>query len=367
MGSTLIYYKKGNREEIEVFRTIVLICSNQLKDERTVQAIFHILQGKKSIQTVQDIFLYKLDMYYHILPTLKNEEFMQTIEQLVQEGLMEQSKIYDQSYTISQQGRETLEVAQLPLIISSLNGKKHANNAGIFEKRLLLFFQVLSNQQRNHQNYIPIIDDYEIMDDVKKIYRLLTEDRNRLAQQLYKEITHVFANIEKTYATIFVDRLTGYGHVGKTMQQIAFENKMSVTDIHITWQAIIHYILDQVHTDLEYFKLLRIFKAHENLPILTASARTTRKHLFHGQSATEIATKRHLKLNTIYDHIVEIALHDATFDLSPYIDTEMTHMVLQQARDLNTYQLKSLKEALGDSYSYFQIRLALARGGTLNE
>lgn len=339
------------------------MCSDRFRNERTDQAIFHIFQGKKSIQTIQDTYLYKLEPYYQILPYVRNTYFTMNVQSLVQDGLMEPSHSFEHSFTITAKGKEVVRNATLPHIVTYLHGKKYSTLSESFEKRLLLFFQVVSNKQMNNRMYVPVIDDYLIMNDIKRILKQISADNQKVAQQLYEELTHIFTELEEPYPTMFIDRLTGYQHYGKSMQQLARDHQMEEIDLHIIWKSIVHYMIEQCRNEKSAFPLLTSFMHTDEENSLTSSAKQTKSHLTQGLTVEQIAHKRRLKLNTIYDHIVEIALQDTMFAIDAFINEEQIETILQLAYALNTYQLRALKASLGDGYSYFQIRLALARGG----
>ncbi len=349
-----------------MFTTIILTCSKQLKDERTDQAIYHILQGKKSIQTIQDIYLYQLDHYYKILPTLDQNLYKRTIQELVDHQLMETSQSYANSYTISHKGIETLQNRTLPPLLSYVNGKKYSMYTNTFEKRLFLFIQVLSNKQSQHNSYVPIVDQYDIMNDIKQLFRKFQKNSHSLANELYDELTTILETIENQYADLFISRLSGFQHYGKSIQQIAREIKQTEVDTLLIIQSITHYILKQIEQNKQQFPLLDALKMQDHLLQITVSANKTKTLVEQGIPLEQISSMRNLKMNTIYDHIVEIALHDDSFALHNFIDDETMTTILRTAHALDTYQLKELKEALGKDYSYFQIRLALARGGAVS-
>ena len=66
-------------------------------------------------------------------------------------------------------------------------------------------------------------------------------------------------------------------------------------------------------------------------------------------------------MNTIYDHIVEIALHDDNFPIEPFVSREKQDEIFKAAEKLKTRKLKLIKEAVGEDIDYFQIRLALTK------
>lgn len=349
-----------------MFKTIILISSDQLKDERTIQAIYHILQGKKSIQTIQDAYLYQLSTYYGILPSLKQSFFNQTIQDLVNDGYLEPSKTYDHSYTITKEGRQVIKKEVFPEILSFLHGRKYGAQGIRFEQRVLLFVQVLSNKQVNNMNYVPVIDDYAVKNDIKQIFRQLQSSSAALSEQFFKECHDLLSPIDHQYALLFVQRFSGYKQYGMSLQQLSQSVRQPEIDILIIYRSIIHYMMRKIRLDASKYPLLSLMYPEDDNTQLTITARQTKSFVDQGYNLEEIATHRNLKLNTIYDHIVEIALIDASFLIDSFIHEEEIATILQTVHSLQTYQLRELKEALGEEYSYFQIRLALARGGTMN-
>jgi len=205
------------------------------------------------------------------------------------------------------------------------------------------------------------------MNDVKRLYRKLQKKNSQsLANQLYNELTTILETIENKYADLFVSRLSGFQHYGKSIQQISREINQTEVDTWLIIQSITHYILKQMEQHKQQFPLLDALKMQDHLLQITISANKTKALVDQGIPLEKISSIRNLKMNTIYDHIVEIALHDDSFALHNFIDDETIATILRTAHALDTYQLKELKEALGSEYSYFQIRLALARGGAVS-
>jgi uncharacterized protein YpbB len=75
-----------------------------------------------------------------------------------------------------------------------------------------------------------------------------------------------------------------------------------------------------------------------------------------------IANLRHLKLSTIEDHLVELALNVEGFSIDSYVDRVLQNKILEVSRIEATKQLKLIREKIGAA-TYFQIRLVLAKYG----
>nr|WP_253286704.1 helix-turn-helix domain-containing protein [Virgibacillus sp. MSJ-26] len=88
---------------------------------------------------------------------------------------------------------------------------------------------------------------------------------------------------------------------------------------------------------------------------------TTYNLLNAGFSPEEIKVRRNLKLNTIYDHIVEISLFDKAFNIDDYVSESVINEIKMAVSNTDSYKLKDIKEKVSDEISFFQIRLVLTR------
>ena len=97
--------------------------------------------------------------------------------------------------------------------------------------------------------------------------------------------------------------------------------------------------------------------------MLTDSANTTAKLYKKGYSIEQICLMRKLKTSTIEDHLVELAMNDSDFSIEPFVSTEEQQQIFEAIEAYETKKLRTLHEIL-PHISYFQLRLALAKGAT---
>ena len=74
-----------------------------------------------------------------------------------------------------------------------------------------------------------------------------------------------------------------------------------------------------------------------------------------------------LKVATIEDHFVEIALREKDFSIEMFMEKEKVDKVIKVIEALQTRKLRVLKQAVGEDISYFEVRLVLARMEGVNE
>lgn len=80
-----------------------------------------------------------------------------------------------------------------------------------------------------------------------------------------------------------------------------------------------------------------------------------------GHDIESIAKMRGMAVSTIEGHLVPYVAK-GTLSASQFVSDEKTQHILEVAKKLNTYKLGEIKNALGDEYTYTEIKFALAAG-----
>ncbi|MGM0874031.1 MAG: helix-turn-helix domain-containing protein [Bacillota bacterium] len=345
------------------FYLVLLSCFNQLKGERSVSAIYHLLNGKKSSQTIQDGKLFNLSHMFSLFPKLSRQQLNDAFETILQEELIEQ--LSEQHYGLTEKGKLVLEenITAKP-IPTELNGWIYGDVGRVFWRRLSLTVQVLSNIAYERNHYLPVTKNQEDLQWIKTFLKQEKFKQTDLINLLYEEIKHILQLQSKRDATIFIQRLTSSQKIGLTFEQIAAKHKEDPIFIYLLFWNVVHSIIQLLQSSKsQYLVLNEMIKDKLHNHVLTASTATTRSYLLQGIGISEIAVIRRLKESTIEDHIVEITLHDKTYLPSSYLSKEDFEQINNAIEVLNTHQLKNVKEYLNHQYSYFQIRLAYAMNG----
>ncbi|KFL44484.1 hypothetical protein CH76_01360 [Lysinibacillus sp. BF-4] len=315
--------------------------------ERTIAAPYHLLKGKKSSQTLEDVALFHLHNFYRILPQLERAVYEQAILQLEQEGVLTISN--DKSYRIE----------PMPLVSYHFNGWRYQGLEAIFFKRLQLTVQTLSQHQAQDMKFAPVVSDTTIQQFTRQFLQQATYQQGELSAKLYQEIV---TTLKQTIMTedqrmLISYRLSGYEQPAQTLRQLALATNHTVLDVQLLLIEALHIWLDTLDTPL----LFALRQGCVSEQALTETAAKTNVLLEQGYTFEQICHYRHLKASTIQDHIVEIARNMASFDVTPYIDSATLQRVHQVVRQMQTKRLKVLHEQTG--LPYFQIRLALTREG----
>lgn len=342
--------------------TIILYCLDQINNERSIYSIFHLLNGKKSSQTIQDAHFFKLDKLFQTFPSLNRDEFNDKIFLCQKLNLVTEAD--DQHYILSNEGKSTLiqQLAEKPLP-PFLNGWKYHSLTSVFWERLSLLVQVCSNLVHHHTEYLPIQRRIEVQYWVKYLLQHLTKNREDIANQLYKELIACFDDKPQLDPAILVIRLTGYKNVGLTSQQAAHVLNLEQNYYQLQFLNQLHFLIDEIHVHPKQYPLLSLIISDLSQPAsFTISTSKTYQWIKKGFGLDEIAKLRNLKRSTVEDHFVEIALIDKTFDITNLVPAEKQQMILAAAKKSTSKQLKSIRELTNDT-SYFEIRLVLAKFG----
>lgn len=335
-----------------IFQQILLKVLSILNNERTVSSAYHLFRGKRSGQTIQDVGMFKLHAYFGILPKLNRKQFDAAVEELSQQGYL----------TVFEDGFYKMNGDYQGEILPFLNGWHYRGNEHLFFSRLALTIETMSYAKNQISYFAPTEKNVEVQQFVRSFLTQHPFKTSTFRKQLLDEIQHTLeeAPISDLQRDIVVARLSGVNIAGITWQQLASRYKMSEMDSIIYYISALHAML---HTIEEKGCPLLLQLAHGTkiTTPLTDSARHTAHLMKEGYSLEQIASMRQLKVNTIEDHIVEIAMNDPSFALHAFITKEDLQTVIEASDTYQTKKLRVLKEVV-PNLSYFQIRLALARG-----
>lgn len=341
-----------------LFQQILLKILLKFQNERTISAAFHLLKGKRSGQTIQDVGLFHMHQYFGLLPKLARGHFDEQIDLLFAKKYIhiEENGIYHMTDIGVKLSSEPLS--------HRFDGWHYRGNEHVFFARLALVVQGLSHQTAGLKSFIPIEKDEEVQRMVREFLRTNQFQQHSLQSKVYLEIEKGLENIpvEELVKTLIVSRLSGFQEPGLTWQQMAFGFHMQEMDIRLMYCSGLQQWVNEILTDAPNYPYLNQLTQGIRIErMLTSSANETAQLYKRGISLEQISSMRKLKLNTIEDHIVELAMNDATFNIESFVNWEDQQMIMTASEDYQTKKLKVLREIM-PHVSYFQLRLALAKG-----
>lgn len=348
-------------------RRLILHVLLKLEGDRTPGAVYHILTGKKSSQSIQDMKWYELTEWYGAFPKLSTEIFQNDISCLQNNQLLLDSagfiKITDQAKEIDQ---AFWSVYSKPVLY---NQWKYGTAADIFWNRLALLIQCLSFSLAGSGHFIPVTKEKAVLRWLKQIWPSGRQAKAKLAEGLYYELDKLLSGVEQQEAAIAVNKLGGYARTGLTFSQIAKALKQDEEEVMYRFNGILHYIIEVLQQNVSSYPLLAsILPSVDSSVRLTRTAAETKRLLDEGWSFDKISQLRRLKQSTIEDHIIEIASESSTFPLYNYVPVENAEKIKAVSESRRTRKMKELKEQLPEAVTYFHIRLTLAfYGGKTDE
>ncbi|MBU5265386.1 helix-turn-helix domain-containing protein [Virgibacillus proomii] len=343
-----------------ILEGIILSCLSKLQTERSISAVYHIVTGKKSIQTVQDIHLYHLQAYFSVCQHLPKSQFDQMITDLTEQEMIREINHDEQVYMLTKHGSLWLNKNKPSLYLTWFHGLQYSSTARLFSDRLHLIIQTATNAKMSYFQFIPVVENPQVEHWVKKQYQKIKPSLELFLSNLYQELYKLLCDFPDKLAKLFVERLTSYKDYGKSIYQLAGDYQISAIDVQLLLTAIIHQMIQRIKANRDHFPILTKVIVDLVTSQITVSAQTTDQLLKTGYSIEEIAEKRRLRVNTIYDHVVEIALYEEDFPINQYVSDVDYHLVIDALKIVRSYKLKLIKELVPSHISFFQIRLVLA-------
>ncbi|PID02069.1 MULTISPECIES: helix-turn-helix domain-containing protein [unclassified Sporosarcina] len=335
--------------------SILLTIFQRLHGERSAQGVYHILRGKRSGQTLQDVEYYQVKSYYALLPQLTASEFQQALERMQADGLI----LINELVYVTAKGQMATGSE-----IWRFNGWNYRGREREFGRRLALLVQTLSNLRSGETMFMPIQKELPTQQFIKGLLRNQSNSMTNLSISLRKELEHalIHSSLSDLQRTIVTSRLTGYGLTASTWEQLAASLNVSAKTIQLYYLEALHILLDFLLQQPNMPLLTELATDCRVDTYLTQSAERTRKLYERGYSLEQIASLRNLKLSTIEDHFIELAANMDNFPYEEFVTKEQMVTVWRHVEQLQTKRLRLLKQQCPE-LSYFQLRLIIIMEG----
>ncbi|SFP40299.1 helix-turn-helix domain-containing protein [Salibacterium halotolerans] len=338
-------------------RQMFLLLAERMNQERSIQALYHILTGKKSSQTIQDIKWYDVTYFFRMFPYWKETEFEQETKDMQNNRYIasENNRII-----ITEKGRSQNETFRCDYRWPPVfNGWLYGKSAAVFWKRTALFVQCLSQTLAGNRRFLPVFEDISVQQWLKKNWPRTIEGKKQTASELFVELRDLLRELDDGDAFLVMNRISGYHLTGQTWTQLSNRLEMSEDECRFRFLSAVHYLLE--HADRSS-TLVRAASGLAIRDILTETTKKTLRYMNEGHGMEQIARARNLKMSTIEDHFVEIASEQKEFPIGDFVTEDDQRLILHYAKTLQTKRLKVLKEAVSpaEHLDYFCIRLTLA-------
>ncbi|WP_134683262.1 helix-turn-helix domain-containing protein [Brevibacillus migulae] len=349
---------------------IALNGMKSLANERTLQAFYHILRGRRANQTLQDVHLFRLYPYYRLFPHLLREQWEEILQQLIGQGYIREKDLdrNKTTFVLTDEGEKWVSQGWTTYGVDQWLGLFHQHpwvngHLQTFWLRLHLMVQTLSCLLEGNPSFYPVVQDRQIQSFVKSQLHDPTH-RKRWMDGVFAELYKALEVLPSDIQPLLVKQFSGAHQTALTMQQLAYQEKLPPSLIRVKWRFGVASVMIQVKETPDLYPLLAALLPEEQSggSQMSSSAQETYRLLQKQIPIEKIAQIRGITRNTVEDHLVDIAFHEPAWDASPYLTDEARRQILETSARLHTRRLRLIREALDDRYSYLQIRLALAIG-----
>lgn len=355
MRKTKARLKEGKIVKEQLF----MLACHRFQGERSLFGAYHLLKGKRSAQTIQDGALFSALPLFGLLPQLSYNEAEQVVKALLENGKVRET---DGAHQLTEKGETQLDAwLHAHSYVQNINNGLFQQADVLFWNRLALLVQSL-NALATGTSFIPVVGDLDVQRFVKSTLPKPAE-RNRYRMKLYKECAAFLRKRDRLQAELFVLQLSRQKRIGETRQQLALRYRLSLMEVELRHKSNLHALMTETSENPCNYEVLSHLLPTIQSRTSTASARKTASLLPQVDSVQELAHIRGLKPATIEDHLVEIALFDRSFPIDRYVSEETQKNILRASREHRTLKLKTIRTALNNEVTYFDIRLTLARKG----
>lgn len=354
------------RTRLDPLHGLVLRVASAMAGERTQAAIWRVLAGHGGIQTIQDVCWYGLRRYYAVVDRSEREAVRRRLEELQAWGYVAEAHEWSDGrrfVRVTAAGeralREDPSGAAVDAVLATWDGLRDGRAWRVLYPRLVLTVQTLSHLVRGQTAFRPIVRTSDAQAWVRAL--LAKRPAKATAAQLRAELEQALERLPPAYADLLVASFAGCGLRGASAQQLAARTGSAPVLVRAALRVAVARVQEAALEEPERFPLLHAMAEPRPCEGLSASAEATRALLLRGVAPAEVARRRGLRLATVEDHVVEIALRDPAFDVFRFLDRTTHEAVWAARRRLGTVRLRAIRDALGGAVSYFAIRLALTR------
>jgi len=270
---------------------------------RRPKALFNVLRGKRTVSTLfaglTTGTLSLLDSWHGV----ELSTFEAATQQLVTAGWLAAT---DPGYLkLTPAGERHQQQLMTTLYLPTAWEAFQSADVRQFTATSQLALQVVSEAVHQQRRYYPITTDRRIQRAVKQWFRQW--QRPTLGEQIYQELTAFLQTQSSELATVFSQSLTGFNFPGQTDQQLAaqvdrhpVEILVMRKDLSCHWVA---WLKENPGTPLA-----ALLQPYLKPNPVSSSAWQTYQDYKTGESLAQISQRRQLKLSTVREHLLEVAI-----------------------------------------------------------
>jgi len=287
-----------------------------MKRPATISQILHVFNGKRTPSMFYTIEKNGWHAGFLLSSAIQREQLDAFVHYFLQNGWVTEE---EKRFTLTEKGeaicREYFHTHYYPQHIQDFS---YATIRIPFWNRLQLYSQVFSELSYQNSMYIPVIKDPRHQENVRDLFRIFSHDKKNLLQQWVKEQVYLYEQIDEQMADTLVNLLTGHHRIGKTKEQIRQALNMETLEFQFYLNDAIEVLIKVIRANKNKtplsFAILDSLFTEKNLG-LSESTKQTYNLLKAGYSLEKIAADRNIKVNTVREHVLEMAF---VFEVFPF-------------------------------------------------
>jgi uncharacterized protein YpbB len=291
--------------------------------------LFHLLKGKRTSSVLIYGYFYQALQFSGLFTKLTQDQFDKIIFFLINKGLLEE---HDGEVQLTKSGAVFLaESVHFPDTDAMDQYSYGRHDADMW--RLLRFaVQVESFYQHQENHYLPIDNSPMLQLKIRKWFVWEKESPG----QFVMELTELFALLKAAEADFLAQQFSGYEVLGKNVNQLLHENELFTV---LYTKNCLHHVFRIVESNQDKFSTLSQLWQEQFFLNKNRSMLETRELLLEGLFPDEIATRKRVKVSTVNDHLLELALVDPSFPWAAVLEKE----TLERFNHLDEAQLLQLR------------------------
>ncbi|AVK60438.1 hypothetical protein C5Z25_00990 [Lactobacillus sp. CBA3605] len=270
---------------------------------RRSKALFNLLRGRRTVSTLFAGLVYqRLDQLdsWHGVPLAK---FEAATGELIAAGWLSSPAAGQLQLTTAGQAQQAK--LQQTLYLPQAWDQFQQVDVRRFEALSQLALQVVSEAVHHQRQYYPISTDPGLQATVKQWLRQWY--RPELGATIYQELRQFLQTVSPDLATIFAASLTGHAFPGQTDQQLAERFECSAIEILVIRKDLTCLWIKWLRQTNQGPLAALLRPLVKSTPV-SNSAWQTYQALKVTPDLMQIARQRHLKLSTVREHLLEVAI-----------------------------------------------------------
>lgn len=284
--------------------------------------LYHILTGKRTASILFKAHSYHMINFFSIFPHLQRGQYDKMIQRFIAKGWINSKKTNEDLYLCEKGKKEVEKYFSKHFYPININQMTQGKPTKEFWKKILFLTQVLSELRYKNNYYLPIEKEWNRQLWVKNWLKRNPLEKQELAVSFGKEWIQLLKELNTIDAEIIVSQLTGHEKFGKTSAQLAVKYGVEPIEIAFLLQRIVIQLMNKVNDKKENYPLFYFIYqecVRDRFSSLSQSTKLTAQYLEEGLSIEKIAMRRKLKINTISEHIIELAIIFPDFKVSSFI------------------------------------------------